>query len=367
MKKIWKGCCVDSKMKFEILEEWDALLDMFSNEQKDIYFTKKYVEMYEKEDRVALCVVCTEGANVMLMPYLRGRIGDYYDHETAYGYGGPIANTDDIDWCKVAFIGIHEYLRKENYICGFIRFHPLLRNERFGEKLQDFYDHTDKCSPNSMEVIYDRQTVIIDTSRSVEDIWRDQISSKNRNMIRKAEKNHLEYRSEYDFASYDEFIDLYRSTMLRLSADKFYFFDDKFFVNLKKSLAGQSFLGTVRKDGKLVCAGIFMYSELYGHYHLAGSSQNYSGLGGNNYMLWKAACEMHELGVKEFHLGGGTSSSPDDSLYRFKKAFGTEERRFYIGKEIFNWFVYDNICRDWEKRNIDKKKIYGNRLLKYRY
>ena len=110
-----------------------------------------------------------------------------------------------------------------------------------------------------------------------------------------------------------------------------------------------------------------MYSELYGHYHLEGSDKTYSGFGANNYLLWRAACEMHDLGVQKFHLGGGTSSFPDDSLYKFKKTFSRNEERFYIGKEIFSMDGYSSICQEWEKKNRDKISIYGNRLLKYRY
>ena len=49
-------------------------------------------------------------------------------------------------------------------------------------------------------------------------------------MIRKAEKNQLEYRAEYDFASYDEFIAIYKKTMERLDADDFYYFDEEHYM-----------------------------------------------------------------------------------------------------------------------------------------
>ena len=136
---------------------------------------------------------------------------------------------------------------------------------------------------------------------------------------------------------------------------------------LRENFAGSSFLGTVRKDGKLICAAIFMYSKLYGHYHLEGSDREFSGLGANNFLLWKTACEMHSLGVETFHLGGGTGSSPDDPLYKFKKVFGNTENDFCIGKEIFNHSLYQSVCEEWSKRNPDKIEQYGNRLLKYRY
>ncbi len=349
-------------MQCKIVEEWDDILLTFPKEKSDIYFTKKYLNLYETDNDKAMCVVCTDGDKIMLMPYLRGEVRGYYDFETAYGYGGPVSNCEECEWCQEAYNCIYDYFKENNYICGFSRFHPLFSNEQFIRE-----DMSTTSDARSIQLLYDRQTIAIDTTQSPEEIWKNQISSKNRNMIRKAEKNGLVYKAEYDYASYDEFIELYRNTMQRLSADDFYFFDDQYFENLKDTLSDCSFLGTVRKDGKLICAAIFMYSDLYGHYHLEGSDRDYSSLGANNLLLWKVACEMHDLGLSEFHLGGGTTSSPEDSLFKFKKAFSSNIKSFYIGKEIFNAPVYAAICDDWERQNIEKVNVYGNRLLKYRY
>ena len=345
-------------MHCEITDNWDDVLSSFPYEKSDVYFTKKYVELYETAENKAVCVICRDGDRIMLMPFLRGEVNDYYDFETAYGYGGPVSNTADEEWNQQAFGGIYDFLKGNNYLCGLVRFHPLLKNN------QSVKEDSGK---RNIKVIYDRQTVAIDTSLSEEDIWSTQINSKNRNMIRKAEKNGLEYHTEFDFASYDEFIALYNETMTRLNADNFYFFDNAYYQRIKEAFPGNSFLGTVRKDGKLVCAAIFMYSKRYGHYHLAGSDRDYSSLGANNFLLWKAACEMHALGVNEFHLGGGTSSSPEDSLYKFKKAFSLNEKSFYIAKVIFNDQAYDSIVKTWEEENQNKIIRYGKFLLRYKY
>lgn len=122
-------------------------------------------------------------------------------------------------------------------------------------------------------------------------------------MIRKDEKNNLVYKAERVFESLDEFISLYNSTMKRLNADSFYFFDRSYYNNYCNSFKGKAFLGTVRKEEKLICAALFMYSKDFGHYHLEGSNNNYSGFAANNYLLWKTAIEFNKLGVKEFHLG----------------------------------------------------------------
>ena len=336
-----------------ITENWNKYLIPFDDEDKDIYFTEEYVKLYASSKDTAKCVICTEGEKILLFPFLERSIGDYKDFETVYGYGGPVSNSSDREWIKKAANEMDRLFKEEGYLCGFIRFHPLLDNKRFFTE--------------STEVLYDRETVIINTSTDRDTIWKTQINSKNRNMIRKAEKNGLSFKAEHDFASMKEFIVLYNDTMRRLHADSFYYFSNEYYLDFIDRLKGQAFLGTVRKKEKLICAGLFMYSKQYGHYHLAGSDRNYSGMGENNLLLWEAACELNKMGIGRFHLGGGYDSTEDNSLLKFKKAFGKGKGYFYIGKKIFDYSGYKTICDEWKKNNPEKVRIYGNRLLMYRY
>lgn len=340
-------------MNVEITDKWNTYLDNFKDFQKDVYYLEEYVKLYENDQSKALCIVCTESDNILLMPFLRGSIEGYYDFETQYGYGGPITNTKDQDWIDKALTSAKEYFKDNKYICGFIRFHPLINNASF-------------CK-NIMNVIYDRQTVAIITEKGDDDIWNAQISSKNRNMIRKAQKSGLTYKAEEYFESFPEFIELYNATMKRIGAEDFYYFGDDYYKKFQKDLIEHSFLGTVRFEGRLICAAIFMYSGDYGHYHLEGSDHSYKSYGANNLLLYKSASYMHEIGVKKLHLGGGNSASTEDPLYKFKRAFSDNLESFSIGKEIYNHKAYDDICKRWEKENPDKADLFGNRLLKYRY
>lgn len=340
-------------MRSEIKKSWNKYLDLFQKKETDIYYTEEYVALYEDDESSAWCVICQEDNMVLLMPFIRKEIQGYYDFETAYGYGGPIANTSDQEWIDSALMEMFDCFQREKYVCGFIRFHPLLNN-------------ADYCR-NKINIILDRATIAVDTEMPEKEIWEKQISSKNRNMIRKGEKNGLVYNAEFDFASIQEFITLYQKTMKRLSADDFYFFSDRYYLEYKNNMKGKGFLGTVRLDGKLIAAALFMYSSEYGHYHLSGSDREYSSLGVNNFLLWNTICRMKMLGIREFHLGGGARSSIDDSLFKFKRSFSKNEKRFYIGKCVFQQETYEELCREWEELNVEKIPVYGNRLLKYRY
>lgn len=335
-----------------ICNTWNQYLQKIPDVDNDIYFSEEYVKLYETADSIAQCVICTEQNNIMLFPFLRTPVNDkLYDFETAYGYSGPITNSTNEIWISNALKEIFTKFEDEGFICGFVRFHPLLSNQKY---------FTSNC-------FFDRKTVYIDTSLEETEIWSKEIRSKNRNMIRKAEKNGLVYKAEYDFSSMYEFEELYLKTMRRLHADNFYFFNHNYFVNFKNRFHGSAFLGTVRKDGSLISAAIFMYSKMYGHYHLEGSNYEYSSLGANNFLLWKTACEFHKMGVTHFHLGGGSDSQENNSLYSFKKGFSHNSSDFYIGKFIFNENEYARICNEWKKKNPEKAEKLKNRLLMYRY
>lgn len=340
-------------METFIVQNWNKYLNDYPPEQKDIYFTEEYVKLYESEVDKALCAVCTDNIRTMIFPFLRRTCALGVDFETAYGYGGPISNTNDYEWNNKALERIGKLFKNEGYVCGFIRFHPIINNQDICHK--------------EMRVFFDRPTVSIDLRHSEEDIWKSQIISKNRNMIRKAEKNDLVYAAEYDFASVDDFIKLYLDTMKRIGADDFYCFDKSYFYRFAEVFKGRSFLGTVRKDGLMICAAMFMYSKRYGHYHLEGSNHNYSSLGANNFLLWKTALELKKNGVEEFHLGGGYNSDSENSLLKFKKSFSSNLKNFYIGKWIFDEEKYIKIKENWRVMNPLSASKYSQLLLCYRF
>ncbi len=116
-------------------------------------------------------------------------------------------------------------------------------------------------------------------------------------------------------------------------------FDNQYYRDFKKNIPN-SFLGVVLLDGKVISVAIFMYEGIFGHYHLSGSDKGYLSYSPNNYMLYKSALELKKRSVELFHLGGGTTSDENDSLFAFKKKFSPSLYGFYIGKVIFNHEFY---------------------------
>lgn len=344
-------------MEVEIRTQWNDLLEAFPQSLKDIYFTEEYVKLYESEVEKAECFVCKDGDRVMLFPFLsraftfQGKT--YKDFETAYGYGGPVCNCEDDAFLKRALAAFKEYCKTNGYVAGFVRFHPLLQNQRSFDTIG--------------RLLAERKTVAINLDQTMDDVWSNEIHSKNRNVIRKAEKAGCRFFVDDKYEHLSDFIRLYDATMDKLSADGFYYFNDAYYEQLVKGILN-SFLGCVKDvEGKIISAAIFMYSGPYGHYHLSGSDKSQLALSPNNFMLWNAAAELQRQGVKRFHLGGGTNSDEENSLFLFKRRFSKDTCQFYIGKLVFNEVVYDDICRDWERQNPEKAEHYRHHLLKYKY
>lgn len=335
---------------------WNVYLDFFPKCRRDIYFEEEYVRLYETLTEKATCFVYREGNKCLLYPFLLRAFQyggvDCFDFETAYGYGGPIANVEDKDFEERALQEFFRMCKANNYVAGFTRFHPLLKN----------WQHFDTIG----KLIFDRHTIAVSVKNNLEEIWMCEIHTKNRNVIKKGEKSGLKFLVDDEFKHIDEFAMLYRKTMDKLHADEFYYFDEKYYRNFKTNIPN-SFLGVVYLEEQMIAAAIFFYSELYGHYHLAGSDVHYLKYMPNNYLLWNACKELNRRNVCLFHLGGGTTSDENDSLYEFKSRFSKSRYDFYIGKLIFNEKMYNSLVTDWETNNPNKKDKYKYYLLKYKY
>jgi lipid II:glycine glycyltransferase (peptidoglycan interpeptide bridge formation enzyme) len=128
-----------------------------------------------------------------------------------------------------------------------------------------------------------------------------------------------------------------------------------------------SFLGMVYLKAKLISAALFLYYGIYGHYHLAASLEEYDSCCPNNFLVYNAALYLKKKGIQLLHLGGGSSPDEQNSLFKFKKRFSNKFFDFFIGKMIFDQTVYKKLCQSWEDKFPEKKDLYKERLLRYRF
>lgn len=330
--------------------KWNKYLDFMLN-KKDIYFTNDYYNMYEQNgDGKASLFIYKEENNIAIYPFMLNEIKKYnlgkkyYDIESAYGYGGPLTNSDDKKFLINFENNFLEYCKKNNVVAEFIRFHPLIKNENIFKK--------------NISVFHNRTTVYLDLNKGIDSIWNEEIKSKNRNMIRKAKKNGLKVEISDD---YEEFKKIYSTTMDKVQASNYYYFNERYYEKIKNS--SDYILLNIKKETITIASAIFMKYGDFFHYHLAGSLKEYLKFAPNNLLLWEAIKLACDSGAKYFHFGGGLSDSLEDNLFKFKSGFSNDTADFYIGKRIHNEEIYDYLIKRWEEKN----KKHAELFLQYKY
>lgn len=338
--------------------EWDKLSGCMPGNSKDVYFIPHYYSLYQNYgDGEALCFVFEQNEHIALYPFLKNPITtlgyqldkEYYDIQGAYGYNGLIASTGDVDFISAFWSEFDAWCQDNDVVAEFMRFHPLLNNQKL-------------ASPK-MKTFFSRHTVALDLSLSIDEIWTQQFSSKNRNMIRKAEREGVTIVESDD---YETFRNLYNGTMTSLNAENYYFFPQSYYEEYKESFKDNSILYFAMYEGKVIAGSMFMFSEDYAHYHLSARDRAFSKYAANNLILWHGIQEAKRRGCKWFHFGGGTTGDEDDSLLLFKQNFSKVKTEFWIGKRVHNQMVYDWIVEQWKQKYPDSYKHNSKKLLGYR-
>ena len=340
------------------LNDWESVIKKIPDHRQDIYYTPIYYSLYQNYgDGKAQCFVFEKDGNIALYPFLKNPITplgyeldkEYYDIQGAYGYNGLVASTDNSDFITEFWKAFDAYCEENDIIAEFMRFHPLLNNQRL-------------ASPN-MKTFFSRHTVSLDLSLSLDEIWTQQFSSKNRNMIRKAEKEGVTIIESDD---YETFRKLYDNTMTNLNAEGYYFFPQSYYDEFKQSFKEDGILCLAMFEGKVIAGSMFMFSKNYAHYHLSARDREYSKCAANNLILWYGVQKAKERGCKWFHFGGGTTGEEDDSLLLFKQNFSKTKTEFWIGKRVHNPEVYESIVEQWKTKYPETYAHNKVKLLGYR-
>ena len=259
--------------------EWDGL-------ELDAYYRRPYVESAALLDGGRPFLLEHEGA------FFAGiERDDPRDVVTPYGYGGP---TGDGFWDAY-----ENWARERGVVSTFVRFHPLLANQR-GAPI-----HVEELAP----------TVAWRVERE-----RDLLAGlhfKHRNKVRKAENAGATVAAATGLGG---FVELYEDTMRRIDADGFYLFEPAYWERLGE-LPLARFDAEI--DGEVVASALCLATPPWLHYHLSGTTDAGRSTGASTLVLLEAARWAQAQGYDRFHLGGGLGGKAD-SLHHFKARFDPE-------------------------------------------
>ncbi len=325
-------------LTIEQAKEWDDIVCSFDN--YDVYYLSGYVKAFEIHGDGIPKLFHYEGNGLRaLYVFMKRYIADgIYDAITPYGYGGVLFEGDISDDKLNAFwTEYSEMMRNEHVVDNFVRYHPIFANAIPMKKVS--------------KVIDLGKTVAMDLS-SPDVIWTN-IHSKNRNMIRKAEKNGVEILHGKGMDLLDQFLGIYNATMQKDDAEEYYFFKRPFYESIDRDLHENYEIFYAMYEGRPIAMSIMIFANGRLNYHLSGSDIEYRHLAPTNLLLYKAALWGCEQGMKTFHLGGGVGSG-EDNLFKFKKVFNRFfDYQFSIGKEIFDQALYDQLIRERAERDLN--------------
>lgn len=335
---------------------------MLTFENHDVYYLSGYIKGFQIHgDGVPLLFYYNNNnfraINVVMKRDIsehkefKGKIkeNEYFDLSTPYGYGGFILegelSTKNLNELDKTYT---KYCKENNIVSEFVRFHPVLENSKLNNSIYEVNDLGD--------------TITIDL-KSEEFIW-DNLTSKNRNVIRKAQKSGVEIywgRSEELFS---QFVPMYNSTMQKDDASDYYYFNYEFYKSILEDLQYNSMFFYAVYNEQIISMAIILFNNKKMHYHLSASDYKFRNLAATNLLLYKVACWGSLNGFETFHLGGGLGSK-EDGLYKFKKSFSKKSKTFFsIGKKIFDQDKYDTLVQ-YRVEN-DLKSIQSTFFPKYR-
>lgn len=245
----------------------------------------------------------------------------YFDITTPYGYGGFLLEGEITDESLRELNNEYSsFCKKKGIISEFIRFQQVSRNS---EGLGNIYDISTMSKTISIAL----------NSRG--QIWNN-LTSKNRNMVRKAQKSGVEIYWGRNAKLYKEFVQMYNATMDKDNATDYYYFGDDFYNSILNDFKYNALMFYAAYQGKKIAMSIILFANKQMHYHLSASDREYQHLAPTNLLLYEGACWGSENGYKTFHLGGGVGSS-EDGLFKFKSSFNrNSDSIFAIGRKIFD-------------------------------
>jgi hypothetical protein len=267
------------------------------------------------------------------------------DASSPYGYGGPVSTTHDAAFTGAAWNAYCEWMRAQNVVVEYVRFHPVLGNER---------DYVGRVSEN-------RQVVCVDLAAG--DVAAG-YASRLRQTLKKSVRAGLVYEEVPLQAHVRGFGAFYREAMGGIGADPFFLFDDAYFEGLAQGGSAKLGIGRRPSEGDWLAAALFLDGCGVREYHLAATTEEGRLLAASSFVLHESAMSAQRCGMKMLYLGGGTDTRADNALLFFKGAFSPLRLAYRTGSNVFQPQAYDALkerfAADWQahpERPIFYRKV----------
>lgn len=325
----------------------------------DVYFSRDYSLLYGQSAGQPEVFVFEVDNEVFVLPYIIKPIeskvldGEAFDFESAYGFGGPLATTQNQDFIIKAWTHFRDICAERRIIAGFIRFHPLLDNWVFADAA-------------TVNVVRDRQVVVISLKKDPSEVWRE-YAPDVRNKVRKGEKLGVSVRATTGVEALIAFSRIYEEHMEEIEAHSSYTFGEEYFRAIHQLGMGSYRVYLAEHGGDMIGGALILLSRKFAHYHLSSCASRYNKLAPNTMLRHAVIHDLLGSGRTILNFGGGRTPNPEDSLLKFKSGFSPERRQFFYGTFAVNEEIRRRLCEHWAVTHPEMADRYGGRFMSYRF
>jgi hypothetical protein len=343
-------------MQFDVLTEqppgparWRSLIDRLA-QQRDIHFLPEYGAIYRKTyGYEPFLAVYGDDSRFVVQPFVRRRLNDlpflrdqgiaqpYHDIASPYGYGGPAyccaSSQDAVELYRRFDTCLVEYCRREGLASEFTSLHPFLDGLRL------------LAGTGAVNVVRQKEVVYLDLPGSEGERWKATRKGHRSSITRARRLGVRVQKMAPTPAHFEELNRLYYETMERNQAAQRWIFPRDYFRHCFECLGEQrvslffAFVGDA-----VASASILMHDFDTVYYHFSGSDSRYHEYCPNNLLVFEMATWAEASGYRRFHLGGGVSSAPGDSLLVFKSGFSGQRATLHTHHRVLDQATYDHLC-----------------------
>jgi len=308
----------------------------------DFYHLPKYVELEAaRVGGIAGAIYIEEEDSQFLQPVvlrnlpssMPGVSAEATDASSPYGYPGPLIDARD-GFTETLKTALPRFMRERHILSLFVRLNPLLNDPVLLAGLGSVVQHG--------EVIW------IDLTLAQEELHR-QTRSSYRYDTKKMKVEGVATQFDEDFALYEDFINLYYSTMTDVAAHEMYYFDRHYFERLREALGENMKLVVVKYGDIIAAAGLFVRTGGIIQYHLSGTNKGSGQPNATKAMIIFVRDWAKSVGAESFHLGGGLGSMADNLGY-FKRGFSKLTQPFHTWRLVGDSDAYEICMKEWSRR-----------------
>lgn len=331
---------------------WRNAFNRLPDDRKDLFFLPEYAAIYERDGLEAKAFLLNTGCGCVLYPFLLRPVlingttacfegNPTYDLISPYGFGGPVASSDDAAIYREFADAFTAWCLKKRLASEFLCPHPFTGTVNLVT-----------CDPGYKHA-RGKATVFIDLSGGEGSVWQ-QLNRGHRSAVNSARKQGVSVSLVTPTAGlYEEFNRLYTETMDRHHAASRWYHPHDYFERCHALLGPErcSFF-TARVQGALAAWFIVLHGFNAAYYHFAGSDDNYRRTKASQLLMHEVSLWCQRQGYERLFLGGGVSGQVDDTLLRYKMGFSKNMVEHVTAWRILDRAVYEDLSHQKEAAEL---------------